>query len=172
MVSTEACAAVLDQLRRTTRQQRQLTRRLGIEHVTDAAVLGVVEAEGPLRLSDLAERLLVDASVTSRQVAALVAAGLLAREADPDDGRSRLLHVTDAGRADLARWRAVSSGLLVERLTGWDDAELRTLSLLLGRLNDALASTCTADVAPLLRPPADPGPATPSPAPTPSWSTS
>jgi DNA-binding MarR family transcriptional regulator len=47
----------------------------------------------------LAERLSADASTISRLVRPLEAAGYLALEADPDDGRGRLVRLTDAGHA-------------------------------------------------------------------------
>lgn len=141
MVTAESCGAVVEELRRTTRQHRHYQQRMGREHVADVAVLAAVDAAGALRLSDLAGTLLVDASVVSRQVSALVEEGLLRREVDPDDGRSRLLHVTDAGAQALGRLRTAGCTLLTERLADWQDADVRTLARLLRRFNDSLSES-------------------------------
>jgi len=58
------------------------------------ALLGRVAADGPLRPSALAGDMCVDLSVVSRQVAALEAAGLVARSSDPADRRASLIAVT------------------------------------------------------------------------------
>lgn len=60
-------------------------------------LLGKLKSQD-LRSMDLATAGCVDASVVSRQVQSLVAAGLVERVADPKDGRAFLLHLTDAGR--------------------------------------------------------------------------
>lgn len=142
MVTRGTCREVLDELRRTTRQHRQLQRKLDMGHLSDVAVLATVAAAGALRLSDLADHLLVDVSVTSRQTTALVGAGLLSREIDPADGRSKLLHLTDAGRGTLQHWRVVGDGLLADRLHDWDEDDARALAHLLRRFNDALLPSC------------------------------
>src|SRR3954463_13140833 len=59
---------------------------------------------GAQRSSALAASACVDPSTVSRQVAQLVAAGLVERRADPHDGRATLLAATDLG---AARHRAV-----------------------------------------------------------------
>jgi DNA-binding MarR family transcriptional regulator len=53
---------------------------------------------GPQRTSALADAVHSDPSTVSRQVAQLVRAGLVERQADPLDGRACLLAATDAGR--------------------------------------------------------------------------
>jgi DNA-binding MarR family transcriptional regulator len=56
---------------------------------------------GPRRASDLAEQLCADPSTVSRQVAHLVKAGLVERQADPDDGRASILVPTEMGRVKV-----------------------------------------------------------------------
>ena len=48
-------------------------------------------------------------------VAALVEAGLVERRGDPDDARSALVAVTDAGRAAMRASRAERTALLARR---------------------------------------------------------
>ncbi|GAA1996109.1 MarR family transcriptional regulator [Nakamurella flavida] len=93
-------------------------------------LLGKVTAHGPLRAGDLADRINADPSTVSRQVAALVKAGLLERRADPDDGRASLLVVTDAGRARLAEHEVRRGWATAPVLAGWslhDRSELLRL---------------------------------------------
>ncbi|MGH7128768.1 MAG: MarR family winged helix-turn-helix transcriptional regulator, partial [Planctomycetaceae bacterium] len=58
-----------------------------------------------LRMSDLGERVVLSRTRVSRVVDELVAAGLVRREVNPEDGRSALATVTDAG---LGRLRAAA----------------------------------------------------------------
>src|ERR1700761_4947179 len=55
-------------------------------------------AEGPVRASELAEKVQADPSTVSRQVASLVKSGYVERRADPVDGRASLLVLTDRGQ--------------------------------------------------------------------------
>lgn len=64
---------------------------------------------GPLPMRELAARLLVDAPYTTVLVDDLEERGLVRREANPADRRSKLVHVTDAGRELAARAHAVQS---------------------------------------------------------------
>lgn len=91
---------------------------------------------GPVRLSQLADLLMVDMSTVSRHVARLEGAGLLERTLDPDDRRARVLAITDNGRASVDRmteaWRAV----LAEVLEDWEDDEVGQLAHLLEQFAD------------------------------------
>ena len=113
-----------------------------------AAVLGNVGDAGPLRLSDLAERLHLDLSTVSRQVASLERSGWLLREPDPADRRAQLLRLTPAGQQALADRRRAHADVLTRALPGWHDDEIRTLSTLLARLNTDLTAHRTASPAP------------------------
>ena len=65
--------------------------------------LAVVAKYGPLRIGDVAERLSIDVSVASRQVAALERSGYILREADEHDRRARRVSVTETGTRVLQR---------------------------------------------------------------------
>jgi DNA-binding MarR family transcriptional regulator len=56
-----------------------------------------------LRMSGLADRVVLSRTRVSRVVDELVKEGLVARETDPDDRRSHFAVVTDAGRTQLRR---------------------------------------------------------------------
>jgi DNA-binding MarR family transcriptional regulator len=100
-------------------------------------VLGTLSFCGPSRLTTIAERTGFDPSTMSRQVADLEKAGLLSRDADPDDRRAILLQATPAGQQLMER---LSSGRRkrIERLmSDWSPEDIRDLGRLLGKLNHA-----------------------------------
>ncbi|MFD5175193.1 MarR family winged helix-turn-helix transcriptional regulator [Nocardia sp. NPDC058379] len=61
-------------------------------------VLLELDAAGPMRMSDLGEKVVLSRTRVSRLVAELEANGLLRRESNPDDGRSALVAISDLGR--------------------------------------------------------------------------
>jgi DNA-binding MarR family transcriptional regulator len=56
---------------------------------------------GRLTMTELADRVVLSRTRVSRLVGELVSAGLVAREGNPDDGRSSFATITDEGRARL-----------------------------------------------------------------------
>jgi MarR family 2-MHQ and catechol resistance regulon transcriptional repressor len=71
--------------------------------VTQCHALEALVDQGPLRLGDLAERLFLDKSTTSRVVRALVKKGYVEQQTDAADRRATALSATRAGRALCAR---------------------------------------------------------------------
>jgi DNA-binding MarR family transcriptional regulator len=87
---------------------RTLDRDLREEHHLDLAgydvLLRLARAPGrALRMTDLAERVMLSPSGLTRLVDRLVARGLVQRQADPQDARAALATLTDEGRALLRR---------------------------------------------------------------------
>lgn len=99
-----------------------------------AAVLTLLGRHGDMRMSKLAELLAVDMSVTSRHVAHVAERGWIDRSPDPADKRSRILHLTPAGRARLAEMSRLTCRMLAERLSDWSDDEVSQLTTLMTRL--------------------------------------
>jgi DNA-binding MarR family transcriptional regulator len=99
-------------------------------------VLKHLAAGGPMRSSELAERIESDPSTVSRQVAALVRSGLIERRADPEDGRACLLVPTAKGEAVLSEHNAIRLQHFTGMLDGWSDADLSTFAALLERFTD------------------------------------
>ncbi len=65
-----------------------------------------------LRVSELAREVVLSPTAMSRFVARAVAAGVVAREPDPDDRRAQLVVLTDEGRALLRRmWPVYRRGI-------------------------------------------------------------
>ena len=100
-----------------------------------------VDEFGPMRSSDLAAALKVDASAISRQTHKLVAAGLLERTIDQVDGRACLLTVSERGREAMAEAVSFRRTQLAELLKEWSDRDRGHLTTLLDRLADDLQQT-------------------------------
>jgi DNA-binding MarR family transcriptional regulator len=66
--------------------------------VTQCYALESLVEHGPMRLSDLTERLYLDKSTTSRVVGTLVKKGYVEQHPDASDGRAMALSATRAGR--------------------------------------------------------------------------
>jgi DNA-binding MarR family transcriptional regulator len=88
---------------------------------SQAEVVGVLDAFGPVTLKALGELIVCETGSPSRIVDALVRRGLVARETSPDDRRAVVLSLTDDGSALMPHVRAVDAGM--------DDAQ--------GRASDA-----------------------------------
>jgi DNA-binding MarR family transcriptional regulator len=134
---------------RATRQAAQFGELAG----SSAATLAVLERHGEQRMGELAERLCVDPSVVSRQVAALTRMGLAARRPDPVDGRAQLLGITDAGREALDRYRGEWIAWVADALGDWNDGDAQDLVASLHRLaHDLQQMPPVAPRPPLLHP--------------------
>lgn len=99
------------------------------------ALLAHLVIDGPQRTTALAEALHSDTSTVSRQTAALVRNGLVARRADPTDGRASLLAATERGERMFEHNRRQRDAHLATMLSDWSETELRQLSRLLDRFN-------------------------------------
>lgn len=99
-----------------------------------AAVLTLLDRHGDMRMSNLAELLAVDMSVTSRHVAHVAERGWIERSPDPADKRSRILRLTPAGRAQIDELSRRTTQLLAECLADWSDEEVAQLTRLMARL--------------------------------------
>lgn len=95
-------------------------------------------AEAPnrrLRMADLADRVLLSRSGLTRLVDRLQAAGLVRREADPNDARGTFTVITDGGLTRLRTAAPMHLGGIQERwLSHFSDDELVQLGELLARI--------------------------------------
>lgn len=118
--------------------KRELGRQLPPEcPAGSAAVLTVLHRHGEMRLSRLAELLAVDMSVCSRHVSHVADRGWVERLPDPDDRRSRILRLSDAGLEQLEELSRRSTALLSERLGDWSDEDVARFSLLMKRFRQS-----------------------------------
>jgi len=110
----------------------RLNRRLvgasgGLSHALLSA-LATVAKKGPIRLADLAQVEMVSAPSITRVVAELETRGLVARSADPDDGRAFLMQVTEAGMAAVLRARAARAEVMAELLAELAPADVAAIA--------------------------------------------
>lgn len=97
-------------------------------------VLSVIERRGPVTASWLAEHLAADKGQVSRHISELEALGFVTRTPDPDDGRIRLIAVTEEGATRLTAAREPYEERLHEVLAGWPIESIDRLVELLGAL--------------------------------------
>ncbi|MTD57656.1 MarR family winged helix-turn-helix transcriptional regulator [Amycolatopsis pithecellobii] len=110
-------------------------------HPASAMLLSDLVVNGESRPSELAKRKMVDVSVISRQIAQLVAAGLVERRPAPEDGRAALVRASEEGLTVLKRWREKHLEFVRAALNDWSEAEVTALTSRLGSMNDALRRT-------------------------------
>ncbi len=99
------------------------------------SLLLMVADTGSLRAIDAAERIGLDKSTVSRQVANLVRLDLLSRVPDPEDGRARIIQLSESGRARLDAARERRARRLRDDFAQWSTEDLHQFARLLGKLN-------------------------------------
>ncbi|WP_405743505.1 MarR family transcriptional regulator [Streptomyces sp. NBC_01525] len=99
-----------------------------------AGVLTLLDCHGEMRMSQLAELLAIDMSVTSRHVAHVAERGWIERKPDPADKRSRLLRLTPSGKELLTELSERYTHTLARYLDDWTDTDVGHLVELLTRL--------------------------------------
>lgn len=111
--------------------------RRGSDRTSAASrVLSMLDELGPTTVSALAEADRCAQPTMSGLVNGLVERGLLARRRNPEDSRSSLVSLTDAGRAELGTTRGDYADLVAERAasTGLTTEELELTVSVLGDL--------------------------------------
>jgi DNA-binding MarR family transcriptional regulator len=96
-----------------------LMRRLRAEHrfsLSQGAVLGRLDREGTKSIGDLALAERVRPQSMTQTISDLESDGLIARRADPADGRRILVELTDQGRQTLAADRRQREGWLARAI--------------------------------------------------------
>ncbi|WP_214401117.1 MarR family winged helix-turn-helix transcriptional regulator [Pseudonocardia lacus] len=101
--------------------------------VNDVHLLRAVVANGPVRVSDLADWQGVDKSTISTQVRRLEERELVARRPDPVDRRAVLLSATARGRRLRRRMDDAAAALIDEHLSGWPADDRAAFAELFGR---------------------------------------
>ena len=98
------------------------------------SVLATLEDQAPLRLSELARREAVTPPTMSRVLAALDDAELLVRTPDPNDARSALIHLSEAGHEAIRRIRTERTASIAQRLDRLDPQQRAALEAALPAL--------------------------------------
>lgn len=108
-----------------------------------AGVLTLLDRHGEMRMSQLAELLAIDMSVTSRHVAHVAERGWIERKPDPADKRSRLLRLTPSGKDLLRELSERYTHTLARYLDDWSDSDVGHLVELLTRLRTSFGDCRT-----------------------------
>jgi DNA-binding MarR family transcriptional regulator len=127
--SADIAAAVADLMRHLHGIKTRLAIGPEADHSPLFLLIKLVR-RGPCRASALAELVGADPSTVSRQVASLVKAGLVRRQADPDDGRACLLVPTELGIVRVGEYadrRAAAMAPLIRDWTAADRADFLRL---------------------------------------------
>lgn len=103
----------------------------------------ILSADGPLRPSVLATKMVTGASNVSKVVARLIASGMAERISDPDDARATLIALTDAGRRVAHSFVRAGDGLVEDLLRGWSAQERTGLAQSLAKLEQSTISFST-----------------------------
>jgi DNA-binding MarR family transcriptional regulator len=91
------------------------------------SALSSAERQGPVTMRDLCAAEQVQPPTMTRIVAALVAAGLVVRQADAEDGRVAWVSVTPDGRRLLERSRRRKEAFLARAIQDLDPRDVATL---------------------------------------------
>lgn len=103
--------------------------------LTSGATLATLERSGPCRLTALAASEGVTQPAMTQLVSRLADSGLVARSADPDDGRVVSVELTPEGRDLLARRRAIRAERLSVLMARLSQADQDALAAALPAMN-------------------------------------
>ncbi|GGU82400.1 hypothetical protein GCM10010211_55480 [Streptomyces albospinus] len=118
-------AAVLNEL--ATGMVRHLLSDRQSMSLTTVAALSRLEQEGPIRLTVLAAAEGMAQPSMTVLVHRLEAQGLASRVSHPEDGRVRLVAITDAGRELMAERRRAQSARVADMLAALPERDVRAL---------------------------------------------
>jgi DNA-binding MarR family transcriptional regulator len=113
---------------------------------TQCHLLTELARSGPVPLSELGTRVMLEKSWVSRAVDAMVARGMVTKEPNPGDARSLLVTLTDAGERTVSELDKALDAHAEGLLQSLDEPERRSvenaLSLLMVLLREDPAATC------------------------------
>ena len=84
-----------------------LVENTGLLLADNEALLNLVAAEEPLRMSDIADRLILSRGGTTKVIDRLEDLGFVVRSPDPSDRRATVVEITASGREAVVQARAV-----------------------------------------------------------------
>jgi DNA-binding MarR family transcriptional regulator len=105
---------------------------------TELRLLDAVGIGQSTTVGDVADRLGIDPSRASRQVAGAVASGLLERRAEPGDGRKVVLAVTRDGAALQKRGSDLTRARIALAVADWSAADRERFAGLFSRFADGI----------------------------------
>ncbi len=106
----------------------------------DVELLRTIVANGPVRVSDLAEWQSVDKSTITPQVRRLEQRELVERRPDPADRRAVLLTATTRGRRTCQRMEATGAAVTSSALQDWSQEDQEAFATLFSRFAQDLTT--------------------------------
>jgi DNA-binding MarR family transcriptional regulator len=129
LTADAVASALLSSISLLVRRVRQVSTGGGLT-MPERTALSRLDRAGPTTSSALAREVQVTAQAMGETLGALRAAGLVDRHPDPNDGRRRVLTVTDAGRQALRDKRNARTELITRAMAdgSFTPAELERLA--------------------------------------------
>lgn len=131
-------ARLRDSVGRLARYLRTIDAGTGLTP-TQMSLLASLLRLGPVRMTDLAKRERVNATLLSRAVAGLEERGFVARTVDPADKRVATIAITRAGTALLRRLRSARSDVLRSHVVSLPMRDQKRLVAVLPVLDELVA---------------------------------
>ena len=118
--------------------EQRLQDATGMVLADNEALLNVGHAEEPLRMSDIAQRLILSPGGATKVIDRLEKMGCIRRVPDPEDRRATILELTSVGRRAIVQNRAViNAGLREVWAEHVTDEEAKTLIAVMDRVMSA-----------------------------------
>ena len=114
--------------------------RRRIPDASTLSVLQIIAAHEKIHPSEIASELDVHQSTITRQIQLLEDAGKVAVILDPDDRRSCLLTLTEAGIHELGRLTQIGLARFESFVADWDVEDVRTFTRLLIQFEESKSS--------------------------------
>ena len=102
------------------------------------AILGIIDNEGSLPISEIAKKLLIPKPQMTYLINNLVKSGLVEKRPDPKDKRVTNVALTPAGKATFRQFVEFLKGQLRKNLSYLTEKELEELSQLLTKLKELI----------------------------------
>jgi DNA-binding MarR family transcriptional regulator len=109
--------------------------------LTQLSALATLARDGAMTPGNLAAREKVQPPSMTRVIASLVELGLVERAPHPTDGRQIIVTLSDAGHALIADETHAREAWMNERLSGLDEAQLKTLRDAVGIITSIVADS-------------------------------
>jgi DNA-binding MarR family transcriptional regulator len=124
------------------RVHETLCRQAGValDRLGAAVLFKLVSEGGGVRVTELADRLGIDAPAVTRKVQQLERAGLVRRRSDPTDARASRLDAAPSGRRAVERLLRAQARWMGELLADWSDGDRAELARLLRQLAATIAT--------------------------------
>jgi DNA-binding MarR family transcriptional regulator len=87
--------------------EQRLHEETGMLLADNEALLNIGHSDEPLRMSDIANRLVLSPGGATKVIDRLEEMGFVARHPDPDDRRATVVEITDTGREAMQRNRVI-----------------------------------------------------------------